>query len=76
MWMKSVPYSTFSDFKPKNGTAFRDRKLVSSEFEHVPNYKLTSKAFDVRHLDRFITRINSDVPTNMLNRDSMEVSTK
>ena len=76
MWMKNVPYSTFSDFAPKSGTAFRNRKIVSDEFEGIPNYKLTSKAFDVRHLDRFINKINTDVPTNSLNRDSQHISSK
>ena len=76
MWMKNVPYCTFSDFATTSGTAFRNRKIVSDEFEDIPNYKLTSKAFDVRHLDRFINKINTDVPANMLNRDSMQVSTK
>ena len=76
--MKNVPYSTFSDFVPKNGTVFRNRQLVRDEFEEVPNYKLTSKAFDVRHLDRFINKINTSDTASLaytgLNRDSQQVS--
>ena len=74
--MKNVPYCTFSDFAPRTGTAFRNRKIVSEEFEDIPNYKLTSKAFDVRHLDRFINKINTEIPANNLNRDSQQKSTQ
>lgn len=31
---------------------------MRQEFVDIPNYHLASKAFDVRHLDKFLTRVN------------------
>ena len=55
--MKSVPHCTFSSFEKRDTTTFRDKKAVLEDFSGVPNYKLSSKDFDVQHLDRFISRI-------------------
>ena len=64
MWMKSVPYCTYSTFKDKRGAPCRDIKAIKDEFSEIPNYRLTSKAFDAQHLDRFITKFNSQDSIN------------
>ena len=59
MWVKSVPYCTYSTFKNKRGAPCRDIKAIKEEFNEIPNYRLTSKAFDAQHLDKFISKINT-----------------
>ena len=59
MWMKTTRYCKFSDFEnPSKGCTFKQPKAVVDDFADTPNYNLTSKAFDVRHLDRFLTKVN------------------
>jgi len=41
-----------------DGKNFRKPETVKKEFNEIPNYNLTSKTFDVRHLDKFLNRIN------------------
>ena len=55
--MKNLPYSTFSDFQPKN-RSFKHPSTIKNEFVDIPNYRLASKAFDAQHLDKFLTRVN------------------
>lgn len=54
--IKSLPHCKFSDYQPKS--TFKHPSTIKNEFEDIPNYKLTSKAFDARHLDRFLVRVN------------------
>ena len=54
--MKHVPHCSFSDFEQRAAT--KNPATMKSEFEDIPNYHLTGKSFDVRHLDRFISRVN------------------
>ena len=73
MWIKSVPHCTFSDFQNKaNGTNFRKPEAVKKEFSDIPNYHLTSRAFDVRHLDKFLVRINESVNLSSAAESSVE----
>ena len=65
MWMKSVPHCKFSDFQPK--ATFKHPSSIKNEFDDVPNYQLTSKAFDARHLDRFLIRVNENDSINFNN---------
>lgn len=59
MWMKQTPHCTFSDFECKGmRNSFKTPNTVRKEFMGVPNYQLASKAFDVQHLDKFLTRVN------------------
>ena len=54
--MKSVPHCKFSDFQ--NKATFKHPSSIKNEFSDIPNYRLTSKAFDARHLDQFLVRVN------------------
>ena len=57
MWLKQVPYCSFSDFEGKStGMVYKSPKTINQEFSSIPNYRLTSKAFDAQHLDRFVAR--------------------
>lgn len=59
MWMKQTPHCNFSDFEGRGiRTSFKAPSTVRKEFVDIPNYQLASKAFDVRHLDKFLSRVN------------------
>ena len=64
MWLKpvtSVP--KYSEFAQK-GTV-KTSQQIQGQFTDIPNYKMTSKAFDVQHLDKFLQRMSSlDQPVN------------
>ena len=65
MWMKSVPYCTYSTFEQsKKQNRVGAISSSTNDFNDIPNYKLTSKAFDAQHLDRFINKLNMHDSTN------------
>ena len=64
MWMKNLPYCTFSEYNRKGCATFKHPSSAKNEFSDIPNYKLSSKAFDARHLDRFIVRVNESEGVN------------
>jgi len=54
-----------------SGSSFKDPKEVKEEFSSIPNYHLASKAFDVRHLDRFLVRVNQSDSVNFATEPSV-----
>ena len=67
MRIRSVPHCSFSDFEGRGGSIknFRKPSLAKNDFHDIPNYRLSSKAFDAQHLDRFIIRVNEN-PNNIM----------
>ena len=58
MWMKETPRIRYSDWAGKNSVT-RPACEVYDQFIDVPNYRPVSKHFDVRHLDKFISKVNN-----------------
>jgi len=64
--MKNLPYSTFSELEKRKGvTAFKHPATIKNEFSDIPNYRLSSKAFDAQHLDKFLVRVNEGETVNL-----------
>ena len=62
--MKNLPFCTFSEYQRKGCATFKHPASAKNEFSDIPNYKLSSKAFDARHLDKFLIRVNESESVN------------